>query len=74
MWGDIAICGGVGQTEVLAVTGHRNGHIRRDEECQALARNGRTERLLRVKFSAESGVIWSASLLIVTSWSIANLL
>ncbi|TQD90942.1 hypothetical protein C1H46_023545 [Malus baccata] len=70
----IAVGGGVGQTEVLAMIGHREGHIRRDEERQALARDGGTERLLRVKFPAESGMIWKASLLIVACWSTANLL
>ncbi|KAM2044909.1 hypothetical protein ACFX1T_009171 [Malus domestica] len=38
----IAVGGGVGQTEVLAVTSHREGHIRHDEERQALARDGGT--------------------------------
>ncbi|KAM1751091.1 hypothetical protein FF1_009202 [Malus domestica] len=38
----IAVGGGVGQTEVLAVTGHRESHIRHDEERQALARDGGT--------------------------------
>ncbi|KAM2354629.1 hypothetical protein ACFX1X_009341 [Malus domestica] len=38
----ITVDGGVGKTEVLAVTGHREGHIRHYDERHALTRDGGT--------------------------------